>query len=260
MTESPQRKSPMPLVLGLAVALVCALGAVWVSARPSDNGGGAGAKPSTTVSAPDAGTSTPTVAGTTGPAGQGPTPKGATSLGSAVLVHDAPAGAAAVTLFVDPQCPICAKFESIFGKEISDLAAKGTISVSYHVMSFLDRNLKNDSSARGANAMFCAADAGKMGEYVQALMAGQPAQEGDGFTDAALSQFATTAGISGDALATFSSCLTGRTYAAQVAASEASAEAAGVRGTPTVMVDGKVMDLGALTADNLAELIAAAHK
>ena len=52
----------------------------------------------------------------------------------------------------------------------------------------------------------------------------------------------------------------GRTYAAQVAASEASAEAAGVRGTPTVMVDGKVMDLGTLTADNLAELIAAAHK
>ena len=79
--------------------------------------------------------------------------------------------------------------------------------------------------------MFCAADAGKMGEYVQALMAGQPAQEGDVFTDAALTQFATTAGISGDALATFSSCLTGRTYAAQVAAEDAGKKAAehGVR-------------------------------
>lgn len=40
---------------------------------------------------------------------------------------------------------------------------------------------------------------------------------------------------------------------------EASAEAAGVQGTPTVMVDGKVMDLGTLAA-NLAQLIAAAHK
>jgi len=238
----------MPLVLGLAVALVCALGAVWVSARPSDNGGGAGAKPSTTVSAPDAGTATPTAAGTTGPAGQGPTPKGATSLGSAVLVHDAPAGAAAVTLFVDPQCPICGQFEAIFGPAVTELVKNNEAKVIVHTMTFLDRNLRNDSSVRAANAAFCAADQGKFHDYTIAVYAAQPAREGDGWTDAQLTSFAQSVGLAGTALDSWKTCQQAVTYRAHIAALETNSERSGVNGTPTALLNGTRMNLAGLDA------------
>ena len=227
MTESPQRKSPMPLVLGLAVALVCAPGRGLGLGPPVrqrrrgwreavDDGLGTGRRHGD----PDRGRHP-------GLPGRDPHP-GATSLGSAVLVHEAPAGAAAVTLFVDPQCPICAKFESIFGKGDQRPGRQGD-HLGVVPRDVLPRPQPQERLTRPAVPTRCSAlpTRGRCASTSQALMAGQPAQEGDGFTDAALTQFATTAGITGDALATFSSCLTGRTYAAQVAASEASAEAAG---------------------------------
>jgi protein-disulfide isomerase len=237
MTVPSSPRSRMPLALGVVVALILALGTLWVSARPSASPG-AGATPNATAKAPQ---------GTTSSA-----PPAASTL--------SPSNPASVVLYLDPQCPICAQFEKTFGGQIDALAASGKITIGYHVMSFLDRNLNNDSSTRGANAMFCARDAGKMGPYVRAVLLGQPEKEGDGFTDARLVEFGAQAGISGDALTTFTQCVMSKAHLDTVKESETSAEQAGVQGTPSLAVDGKLIDMQQLTATNLEVLIAGAHQ
>lgn len=241
MTIPSSPRSRFPLALGVVVALVLALGTLWVSARPGASPG-ASATPSTSPS---------TTAKTPAP-GSSSSPEDAAALSAS--------NPADVVLYLDPQCPVCAQFEKAFGGQLDDLAASGKITIAYHVMSFLDRNLNNDSSTRGANAMFCAQDAGKMGPYVKAVLLGQPEKEGDGFTDARLGEFATQAGISGDALATFRQCVASKTNMDKVTESEQSAEQAGVQGTPSLSVDGTLLDLQQLTATNLEALIAGAQQ
>ena len=49
-------------------------------------------------------------------------------------------------------CPICAEFEHRFGEGITALAEKNQVKLVFHTLSFLDDNLRNDSSNRAANA------------------------------------------------------------------------------------------------------------
>jgi protein-disulfide isomerase len=162
--------------------------------------------------------------------------------GGGILVDPAAkdkAGVPALDVYVDFQCPNCGRFEQQFGPALTELAKTGAVRYVVHMMSFLDAPLRNDSSKRATNAASCAADAGKFGEYHTAVFAAQPAEEGDGYTDAQLTELAKTAGISGPALTTWQQCTTeGRhdQYVADVA--EASGRA-GVTGTPTVMLNGK---------------------
>ena len=73
----------------------------------------------------------------------------------------APANVPTLDLYEDFQCPICAEFEQRFGADITSLAEKGQVKLVYHTLSFLDDNLRNDSSNRAANAAACAADQDK---------------------------------------------------------------------------------------------------
>lgn len=248
MTDLPQRRSRAPLALGVAVALISALGALWVSGRPqARNAADRVTQP--TASAPA--NNTPTA-----PAGAASSTPPAASGAAKTLT---PGDPAAVLIYIDPQCPICAQFEQAFGAELKSLVAAQKITLDYHLMSFLDGNLKNDSSTRGANAMLCAKDAGKFPEYVEAVLLGQPAKEGDGFTDARLVELAASVGIAGEVRSAFETCVKEKTHLARVLESERTAEAAGVQGTPSVAVDGTLMDLGQLTRDNLEEVIAGMH-
>jgi protein-disulfide isomerase len=248
MTDQPKRRTRAPLALGVAIALISALGALWVSGRPQPT------QASDTVAQPSASSSA-----SAAPSGSASASTASTPAPPAAATTLTPGDPAAVLIYIDPQCPICAQFEQAFGAELKALVAAQKITVDYHLMSFLDGNLKNDSSTRGANAMLCAKDAGKFPEYVEAVLLGQPAHEGDGFTDARLVELAGSVGIAGPARSTFETCVKDKTHLAQVIESERAAEAAGVQGTPSVAVDGVVMDLGQLTLDNLEELIAGMH-
>lgn len=152
-------------------------------------------------------------------------------------------GAPTVDIYEDFQCPACGRFEQILGPTIGQMAADGEIQVRYHVMNFLDDTLRNDSSTRGAVAAFCAADDGKFVEYHDALYANQPATEGTGWTDEQLAGFASDIGVTGDALDTWTDCVEADTYSGYVNSIEESSAAAGVRGTPTVAVNGEIVQL-----------------
>ena len=67
----------------------------------------------------------------------------------------------------------------------------------------------------------------------------QPAENSNGRTDAQLVEYGKQAGIKGDDLTTFQSCVTGQLHKALVAAITDNASQRGVNATPTIFVNGK---------------------
>jgi protein-disulfide isomerase len=161
--------------------------------------------------------------------------------GGGILVNAATAkpNAPTMDLYEDFQCPTCAQAEKATGGQVTSLAENGEVKLVVHMMSFLDANLKNDSSKRSANAAACAADAGKFLEYHAAVFAAQPTKEGEGYTDAQLTQFAGDAGIAGPALTTWQKCTTSGQHNQYVDDVETNSGKAGVTGTPTAKLNGK---------------------
>lgn len=182
--------------------------------------------------------------------------------GGGILVNKATAKGNAPTLDVyeDFQCPSCAQLEKVMGPAMASMAEAGQVKLVVHVLSFLDANLKNDSSSRAANAAACAADAGKYLEYHSAAFAAQPAQEGAGYTDAQLTEVAKTAGITGTALTTWQKCTSSGQHAQYVTDVQTGAEKAGVFGTPTVKLNGKDITKTLTTGDALVAQVKAATK
>jgi protein-disulfide isomerase len=194
-------------------------------------------------------------------AGGSALPKNVAAMGAGIVVNPgAPATVPTLDLYEDFQCPVCAKFEEIFGLQIVDMVKANQIRLVAHPLSFLDDNLRNDSSNRAANAAACAADADKFLQYHAATFQGQPTQEGAGYTDAQLKQFAGTAGITGAALTTWDQCYTAKSHNQWVESVQTQSEKDGVNGTPTIKLDGKVLDLKGLTQASLADQVKAATR
>ncbi len=181
-------------------------------------------------------------------------PPGVTELGAGFPAYadvTAEAGAPTLDVFEDFQCPACAAFEARLGPTIDELATAGKVEVVYHVKNFLDDNLRNDSSTRAGNAAFCAADAGKFVEYHSQLFANQPATEGDGFSDQTLTGIATAVGISGEELDTWETCYQAGRYDDYIDSVERASFEDGVRGTPTVRINGEDVALEAIATPEL---------
>ena len=163
-------------------------------------------------------------------------------------------------VYADFQCPVCGQFEKAFGSTLTDLARTGQVKYVVHMMSFLDTNLpdSNNSSKRASNAAACAADAGKFIEYHSAVFAAQPAKEGAGYTDAQLTEFATTAGITGPALTTWQKCTDSGQHNQYVADVADTSGKAGVTSTPTVKLNGTDITKTLTTPEALVAAVKAA--
>jgi protein-disulfide isomerase len=185
---------------------------------------------------------------------------GGTGGGIAVNAATAKSNAPTMDVYEDFQCPTCGELEKAMGPQIRTLADAGQIKLVIHMMSFLDGNLQNDSSSRAANAAACAADAGKFLDYHAAVFAGQPAKEGAGYTDAQLTEFAKTAGITGPALTTWQKCATSAQHAQYVTDLETASGKAGVTGTPTVKLNGTDITKTMTTPEALVATVKAATR
>jgi protein-disulfide isomerase len=232
------KKGPNPVIIGAVVAAVVILGVVItiVFATKDEPGGATGG------SAQPVGV----IGGT----------------GGGIFANKATAKSTAPTLdlYEDFQCPACADLEERIGAAKASLAKAGEIKLVVHTLSFLDDNLKNDSSARSANAAACAADAGKFMEYRALVFAAQPAQEGVGYTDAQLTQFAQASGITGPALTTWQQCTSSGQHDQYVADVQESSGRAGVSSTPTIKLNGQDVTKDVQTAEALAAAVKTAMK
>lgn len=144
-----------------------------------------------------------------------------------------------VHIYEDFQCPFCGQLEAASGEAISEAAAAGDIKLTYTFMSFLDGSLGNDSSSRAANAAVCSAEANQLSGFVTSLFARQPVQEGTGYEDQTFLDAAGEAGIEGDALDTFTSCVETNQYADYVSDMQDRATKDEVTSSPVVMIDGE---------------------
>jgi len=157
-----------------------------------------------------------------------------------------------VDMFEDFQCPNCERLEQQVGTDLADQIKAGTIQVRYHVMSFLDSASNgNRYSTRAANASICASDVNvDTFAKLHAVLFGkdskgeqvQPAENSSGRTDIQLVDYGKQAGIKGDQLTTYQTCVQSEQHRFMVEAITDNATKHGVFGTPTVKVNGKTVD------------------
>ncbi|WP_084212035.1 DsbA family protein [Pseudonocardia acaciae] len=154
-----------------------------------------------------------------------------------------------VDVYEDLLCPICGRFESSYGGDLTKAINDGKIQVRYHPVAILNRlTTPPGYSQRAANAVVCSAEAGVFSAYHEKLYAEQPKERSAGYTDQQLIEMAQQV----KAPASFAQCVTSSKHlrAVQVetqrAGGDASLRAPGRDsfGTPTIMVNGKRADLG----------------
>jgi len=170
------------------------------------------------------------------------------------------ADAVVVAVYSDYLCPICGVFEQTNGATLDQLRQSGEIVVEYHPVSILDRSSGGTAySTRSATAAaLVAAQAPEaFVAFHNALFTNQPAETSDTpyLTDAQIADIARTAGVpdavaatieSGEYLGTQADAAgkpLDQTYVPWViAATDQASKDLGQLGTPTIVIDGKVLD------------------
>jgi protein-disulfide isomerase len=176
-------------------------------------------------------------------------PASAVGPNGGALVGDANAPVT-ITEYGDFQCPVCARLHQAWGPTLDQLIQSGQVRFEFVGLAYLDQG--TTESLRSAAAATCAADAGQFLAYHDVLYRRQSPTENSGFlTDEQLSSFGRQAGFSDNA---FTRCVDSGRYEGWVRKNTDAASSRGVRGTPTVLIDGKVVnnadaaDPGRLTA------------
>ena len=153
--------------------------------------------------------------------------------GSAIVLN--PGQTKAIDVWEDPQCPVCKNFEDANGDYIESLVRDNKATVRFHVLSFL-----GDESVRAANASFCAADEGQYLDFHKAIYAVQSQVENSGFwSNEKLVAIGSKIGITSTK---FADCVNKGSKIDLVKANYDSMEKYGVKGTPTVFINGKLWE------------------
>lgn len=136
--------------------------------------------------------------------------------------------------YADLQCPNCALFARTTEREIErQYIETGKVRLEFRHFPFLGKE-----SERAAEALECAGEQGKFWPYHDALFAAQAGENRGAFSDKNLRAIADRAGLDGAALA---ACLNSGRYHDRVQADKLAGEAAGVQGTPTFFINGRMV-------------------
>jgi uncharacterized membrane protein YphA (DoxX/SURF4 family) len=187
----------------------------------------------------------------------GHVPAGATENGSGLAVT---AGRVRVDIYLDYLCPECRIVEASFTPVVSRLKRSHEISLVYHPIGFLDSySSPAGYSSRAAAAAGCAADQGRLAQYTLVLYGRQPAEHGPGLSTGQLIAAGRDAGITSTA---FASCVRDGLYTPWVKYASDIAFGKDVAVTPTVYVNGKLLDVndGGNPGAELAQAVEAAAK
>jgi protein-disulfide isomerase len=130
----------------------------------------------------------------------------------------------------------------------------GKVRFEYHHFIVVDGNLGSQESRRSAEATECANLQGQFWPFHDYLFSHQNGEGQGAFSDANLKSFAVTLGL--DA-AKFNACFDNRTTAKVVEQDEALARSLGANQTPTVLVNGKLIQ-DPLSTTELQQVIDAA--
>ena len=145
-----------------------------------------------------------------------------------------------VLLYEDFLCPGCGALEQSSGEFLSSAVESGEIQIEYRPFSFLLQQSTNEYSQRAWNAAVCVYDKGgakAFKDFHDTLFANQPEEGTAGPEDEDLIGFAKQAGVTG-----IDTCVTKRTFGPWVDDARDHGKDDGVSGTPTIKIDGKVVE------------------
>ena len=169
-----------------------------------------------------------------------------------VTVGD-PTAPHSVVVYEDFLCPYCGELEAATRDELNRLAEQGDVRVEYRPFELLGQ--AGDYSAR-STAVFAVvleeSGAETAKRFHDLLFEHQPQESGPFPSDDQLLELAAEAGAKEDDVRQGLASAAG---AAWVDRADRAAEAAGVRGTPTVLLDGKVFTNGRTVEELAANLI-----
>ncbi|MGX2997819.1 DsbA family protein [Streptomyces sp. JNUCC 64] len=189
-------------------------------------------------------------------------PKGATGKDGLVIPVGEESAKSTLTIWEDFRCPVCKIFEDTYRSTVHELTDSGKLKVEYRFATLIDGNMGGSGSLNAANAAACAQEAGKFPEYHDVLFENQPAETDDAFADDA--KLVDLAGkVDGLTTDAFRGCVDDGTHNSWVAKSNEAFQKAGLRGTPTVLLNGKDVygdQSNPLTPAKLKQLVEAADQ
>ena len=148
-----------------------------------------------------------------------------------------------ITIFADFQCPACINFDSGLANLFDSYAAGGMTTIVYKQFPLTSIH-KN--AYRDAIAALCAAEQRDYVKVKKALYAMEAKKAGSKVTDEDRVSALSEAGFDSGLVA---QCLKENRYAEQVDMEVAEWDSLWVNGTPTILLDGKRLDLGSIFGD-----------
>jgi protein-disulfide isomerase len=169
-------------------------------------------------------------------------PAAAAGEGEPIVVGDADAPVT-IDNWMDFRCPHCQSFEQANGAQIAQWVDAGEVQVAYHPVTYT----VGVQSPRANNAFACAADEGMAEEFMAEAFV-----RFEQWTNNQLVSLGQDLGIGGD----YASCVRDGTYTDWSTSVTDAARGAQIGGTPTIFVNGEMVDNP--TPDALAAAVAAA--
>lgn len=181
-------------------------------------------------------------------------PTGVTDTYSVVIGEDS--APKTVTVYEDFQCPICHEFEQATQDKLRAAVDDGRIKLDYRMVAFLDGASTTNYSSRALNAAAVVLDTSGEDVFLKfhdLLYANQPAEGSAGLSDDELIAYAVQAGADEAAIR---AGIQNQDFSQWVINATDQMSRDGVKGTPTVVIDGK--QFGDALSDNIKAALAAA--
>lgn len=146
-----------------------------------------------------------------------------------------------VDVFEDFRCSVCLYYSQNFEPQIiQTYVDTGKVYYTFHSFIVIDGNDGTDASSRSANAAMCASEQGRFWDFHDTLFANQVSEDASLFTDVRLVAMAQNLNLD---MTAFNQCYQAKKYANQIQADISEAHTLNLTGTPSIVVDGKLLQI-----------------
>jgi protein-disulfide isomerase len=172
--------------------------------------------------------------------------------GTTLGAKDAPV---TLEVYEDFQCPVCARYSlTVEPQLVTKYVLPGTLRIVHHDIAILGNRTPNDESKIAAVGASCASDQNRYWDYSHWVYANQAGENSGGFAPERLTAIAQAAGVD---VSGFPACLEDSARVVAVAQTTGDAGTRGINSTPTLAINGQLLQPGIPPVDQLGTLIEA---
>jgi protein-disulfide isomerase len=146
-----------------------------------------------------------------------------------------------VDVYEDFRCSICLYYTQNYEPQIIQTYVEtGKVYYTFHSFIVIDGNDGADASYRSANAAMCAGEQGRFWDYHDTLFANQVSEDASLFTDVRLVAMAQNLNLD---MTAFNQCYQAKKFANDIQADISLAHSLNLTGTPSILVNGKLLQI-----------------